>query len=461
MKVLLALPRFEPNASPPLGLAYLAACLRDEGIDVSILDPTFVGWDYAANSIKWGGFDIIGFSCFTMNYNASKRLAGIAKEANNRVVTVFGGVHPTILPKETIRDKEVDIVCIGEAEGTFVQLVKALSANRSLKGIPGIWFKQGKRIVKNKPAEPICNLDHIPFPARDLLPMDRYLNANLGTSAWAVRQPSTTVIVGRGCPFNCTYCSTKLLTGKTVRFRSPQNVINEIESLIREYGIKGVSFIDDTFTMSKEVVEGICDKLIESGLGIDWACHTHVNTISPELLKKMKKAGCTFISLGVESGNQYILDNFVKKGIRLEKVKEVFKWAKQSRITTGAYFLLGIPGETKLNMQETIDFAKSLNLDVVNFNVVRPLPKTEMYKLAEVFGKLKVESWDDFDFDAKPIFESDMWSGEYVEEMCRKAYKEFYFRPSFIIKQLLSIRSRQDLRKIYNGFLMISQRVGK
>lgn len=459
MKVLLTLSRFEPNISPPLGIAYVAACLRKAGIEVEILDPTFENWGFSVERIKRTDYDVIGFSCFTMNYNISKKLAGIAKKSNKNIITVFGGPHPSTHPLETVNDKEVDIVCLGEGEQTFVELFKAIESKKPLKSVSGIVFKQGKKPIQTKPREIFCDLDKLPFPARDLLPMNKYLNAKLGRAAWAVRQPSTTIMVGRGCPYSCTYCTTKLILGKRLRFRSAKNVADEIELLIKDYSIRGLAFIDDTFTISSRIVEEICNEMIKRRIKIDWACQTRLDTISPYLLKKMRKAGCTYVVLGVESGNQHVLDNFVKKGIKLNTVEKAFKWAKQAGIKTGAYFMLGIPGETKENMRETIDFAKKLNPDVVNFNIARPMPKTEMYELAKKYGKINVKGWDDYNFDAKPIFESKDWSSDYVQQMYKQAYKEFYFRPSYMLKQLASIRSLADLKKIYHGFLMIGKRL--
>ena len=455
MKILLTLSRFEPNANPPLGIAYIASALRKAGFDVEILDPSFKGKQFAIDRIKRADYGIIGFSCFTMNYNASRQLAAVAKRANKNVLRVFGGPHVIIVPEESIKDKEVDAICLGEGEITFVELAKALEEDRPLETVNGIWFKKGKKVVKNPVRSMICKLDELPFPARDLLPMDSYLHAELGTGAWAVKQPSTTVLVGRGCPFNCTYCSTKLIFGKSVRLRSPENVVGEIEHLIHDYGIKGIAFADDTFTIDKNVVEGLCNELIRRKIRIEWACNSRIDTISPELLKVMKMAGCTYITFGVESGNQEILDCFVKKGIKLDKVETVFRWTKKAGIRTGACFLFGIPGETLENMQETIDFAVKLNPDVVNFNMVRPMPKTEMYSLAEKYGKVKAKGWDDFNFDAKPIFESKLWSSKDVEEIYRKAYRRFYFRPSFLLKQVLSIRRIDNVKSIYHGLLMV------
>ena len=451
--------RFEPNINPPLGIAYIAASLRKAGFDVEILDPSFEGKQYAVERIKKPDYDIIGFSCFTMNYNASRELADLAKKANKNVLRVFGGPHVIVEPEKTIKDREVDAICLGEGETTFVELARALKEGRPLQSVSGVWFKKNGKIVRNPVRTMICNLDELPFPARDLLPMEKYLNAKLGRAAWAVKQPSTTLMVGRGCPFDCTYCSTKLIFGKSVRLRSPKNVVDEIGQLTEDYGVRGIAFVDDTFTINKKAVEAICEELIGRKISIEWACNSRIDTISPELLRIMKKAGCTYITFGVESGNQGVLDKFIKKGIKLDKVEDVFRWTKQAGIKTGAYFLLGIPGETLENMQETIDFAIKVNPDVVNFNMVRPLPKTEIYYLAEKFGKVTARGWDDFNFDAKPIFESRDWTSKQVEEMYHKAYRSFYFRPSFMAKQLLSVRNPDDMKSIYHGLLMILKQV--
>ncbi|MDO8646856.1 MAG: radical SAM protein [Candidatus Diapherotrites archaeon] len=455
MKILLCLPRFEPNANPPLGLAYIAAVLRQRKFDVEILDPTFENFDFAVKRLEKADFDILGISCFTMNYNVSKKLAAIAKKANPNLLAVFGGPHPSILPEETIKDKEVDAVCIGEGEETFAELAERLSKKKSLKGIKGLWFKQGKKTVKNARRPMIEDLDSIPFPARDLIPMQKYLKAVYGTTAWAVKQPSTTITAGRGCPFNCTYCSTKLVYGLNVRFRSAKNIIAEIELLVKDYGIKGMNFIDDTFTINKKLIFDFCDSLAGKKLDVQWACHTRVNNVSLEMLKKMKAAGCTCVGMGVESGNQFVLDNYIKKGINLEQAVNAFKWAKQAGLITDAYFMIGIPGETKEQMRETINFAKKLDLDVVNFSITRPMPKTEMMEIALRQGSISAKDWDDYDFSAKPIYHTDAWNMEELRALQKQAYRSFYFRPSFVLKQALSIRSVSDLKNKINGLKMV------
>lgn len=455
MKTLLVLPRFEPNSNPPLGLAYIAAAMRNAKQDVEILDPTFEGREFAIQRIKKADYDIIGFSCFTMNVNLAIELAELAKKCNKKALTVLGGVHPTILPEETIKEKSVDAIALAEGEYTFVELHKAVENKKPLKGIKGIWFKKGKKVIKNPPRPLIENLDDLPLPARDLLPMDKYLNASIGRSAWAVKQPSTTITTTRGCPFQCTYCSSWLTFGRRARFRSPEKILEEIQQLVDNYKIKGLAFVDDTFTLRPKVVEAVCDGMIERNLNLEWICHTRVDTVSQALFNKMKKAGCKIVAMGIESGDQWVLDNILKKGIKLEQVEKAFNWARKAGLITDAYFMLGSPGETKEQMLNTIEFAKRSNIDYANFNVTRPMPKTEMHDLAEKYGKLEVNCWEDYDFLAKPIFIADDWTPEEAMALKKRAFREFYFNPRYILRQLFSIRGLDDLKRIFHGVQMV------
>lgn len=456
MKTLLALPRFEPNTNPPLGIAQIAACMRQQNLEADILDPTFEGFEYARRELKRRKYDILGLSCFTMNINVSMELAKIAKKANPKVFVLIGGVHPTIIPEDTLKEKIVDAVAIGEGEITIPEIVKALSKGKDLRGVKGVYFKdKNGKIVKNKPRPMIDNLDSLPLAARDLLPMDKYLHAAIGRSAWAVKQPSTSIMTSRGCPFSCTYCSTWLTFGKKVRFRSAKHILMEIEHMVENYGIKGLSFVDDTFTLRPKLVEEVCDGIIEKGWKLEWICHTRVDTVSEALFRKMKKAGCRVVALGIESGDQWILDNILKKGIKLGQIKKALGWARNAGLITDAYFMLGSPGESLEQMEKTIKFAKDSLVDYANFNVTRPMPRTEMHDLAKKYGTLTVNSWDDYEFSSKPIFESKDWTAEQVAELKRRAYREFYFNPRYVLRQLTSIRGLYDVKRIWHGVQMI------
>jgi len=455
MKILLALPRFRPNTNPPLGLAYVAACLKRTDSEVEILDPTFEGLKYAEKRLKKADYDILGVSCYTMNYTKGLGFAEIAKRANPDCLTIFGGVHPTILPDEVIKEKLVDIVCVGEGEETMVKLATAIREGKSFSLVNGIVYKEDGRIIRNPPSRLREDLDDIPFPQRDLLPMKKYLNARIGRAAWTVEQPATSILATRGCPFHCTFCSSHLIFGRRVRYRSPSNVVDEIEELVRNYGIRGLSFIDDTFTLKREFVSEICKELRNRRLKLEWACNARPDTVTKEMLEEMKGAGCVVLAYGVESGNQRILDNILKKGITLKEVENAFRIASEVGIKIDAYFMMGTPGETIEDMRETINFAKKLNPDAVNFSLTIPMPKTELFEIAKKEGKITAMSWDEYDYTGKPIFVSDKFDSMAVQRLFRKAKISFYLNIGFILQQLISIKNLRDLKKKINGFKLL------
>ncbi len=455
MKVLLTHPRFEPNTNPPLGIAYIASYLRQNGIEAEILDCTFRDFAHAEERLSKGNFDFLGISCFTMNYNKGLEMARIAKEANPDVHVCFGGNHPTIMPDAVLKEQAVDSVAVGEGEQTVLETVKSLEKGKPLKGALGLAYKEKGKAFHNKPRPLIENLDTLPFPARDLLPMDDYLNAEIGRGAWAVKQPSTSIIGSRGCPYNCTYCSSYLMFGRRTRFRSAESIVREIEFLIGRYRINGLSFVDDTYALNPKKMIEFCDLLVERGIGLEWICNARVNTVNPEVLRKMKSAGCTTVSYGVESGDQWVLDNILKKGITLKQVEDAFKWTKDAGMYADALFMVGTPGETRRHIENTIRFARKINADVCNFSITRPMPKTEMYDIALKYGTITAKSWDDYSFMAKPIFSSKELPADEIKRLQRKAYFSFYFNPLYILRQITSVRGFGDAKRLLNGLQMV------
>ncbi|MFH1850442.1 MAG: radical SAM protein [archaeon] len=458
MKFLFAVPRFERDTNPPLGVAYLAASLRQAGFPVDILDPTFGGESYAKKELGRRKFDVFGVSAYTKNYESGLELARLARAHNPKCRIVFGGVHPTILGDEVIQEPLVDIVVLGEAEETIVDLAVALSKGKPLSEVKGIIYKENGRPRTTAPRSLIRDLDKIPFPARDLLPMREYLNANYGRAAWSVKQPATSVITSRGCPYRCTYCSSHLMFGRTVRFRSPENIVGEIRALIRDYGIRGLTFVDDTFTLKADRIEGLHALLKKESIRIEWICNGRVDTVTKDMLRTMKKSGCEVIAFGVESGNQRILDDILHKNLKLARVREVFRWCRELKIKTDAYFMIGIPGETLQDIRNTIRFAKEIRADAVNFSITSPMPKTELYDIAQKHGKIIAEKYSDFDYAKKSVFVSDTLDPETIEKWKRYANRSFYFDPRYVLRQLLSIRGTGDIIKKLKGFLMVLDR---
>jgi len=453
MKILLLLPRIEPNTNPPLG--YLAAFLTKNNYDVEILDPTFEGRDDALKRLAKIDFDVLGISAYTMNFSLGLEFARYAKSQNKNCRILFGGVHPSILYDEVIREEVVDFVAVGEGEETSLELMKALEQDLPLENVDGLVFKRGGRPIVNPPRKLITDLDRLPFPARDLLPMKHYLKASFGRSAWAVRQPATSIVTSRGCPFHCTYCSSHLIFGRKTRYRSVSNIVDEIESLIGDYQIQGLSIVDDTFIISKKQIYEFTEEMKRRKIRIEFICNGRVDIIDKDILKVLKDIGCVGIAFGVESGSQDILDKVLKKGITLEQVRNAFRLAYEVGIPTDAYFMIGIPGEAERDIRETIRFSKTLKASAANFAMTIPMPKTELFGIALEKGEISATSWNDFDYTGKPIFKSKLMDEKRLVKLRKKAILSFYFSFGYLLNQILSIRSVSDLKKKIKGFIML------
>ena len=455
MKILLLLPRIAPNTNPPLGLGYIASVLRKNKVDVEILDPTFGARDEVLKRLARTDYDVLGVSAYTMNYRLGLEFARFAKSQSKHCRVVFGGVHPTILPADVAKEDEVDVVVVGEGEETTLELLNAFKNNLPLEAVKGLVFRTGGKIVTTPPRPLISDLDSLPFPARDLLPMRHYLKANFGRSAWAVRQPATSIVTSRGCPFHCTYCSSHLMFGRKTRYRSVKNIVDEMEWLVQEYQIRGLSIVDDTFIISKKQIHDLADEMRKRKLRLEFICNGRVDIIDKDVLKELKEIGCVGIAFGVESGSQDILDRVLKKGITLDQVRKAFTWAYEAGIPTDAYFMVGIPGETEEDILQTIRFSRTLRASAANFAMTIPMPKTELFDIALEKGEIWAESWDDFDYTGRPIFTSKALDEKKVERLRRKAILSFYFSFTFLRDQILSIRGLPDVKKKMKGFFML------
>jgi len=458
MKILFLVPRLEANTNPPLGVAYIASYIRSKGYsNIEILDPTFEDMNYVFDRLDKMDYDVLGMSSYTMNYNLSLKFAQHVKSKNNNCKIVFGGIHPSILHEDVIKENVVDYVVIGEGEHTFYELLETFKKSGDLKTVDGLVFKQNGQIIKNRDRALIEDLNSLPFPARDLLPMKNYLNANYGRTAWSVKQPATSIVTTRGCPFHCTYCSSHLMFGRKTRYRSVENILAEIDHLVEEYKIKGLSIVDDTFIINKSHIYKLVEELKKRKYKIEFICNGRVDIIDKGILAALKSVGCKGIAFGVESGSQYVLDNILKKGTKLEQVKDAFKWAYEVGIPTDGYFMIGIPGETEENIKETIRFSTQLKASASNFAITIPMPRTELYDIALKHGKITAKSWNDFNYTGKTIYKSETIPQSKLDEYRKKAVISFYFRPSYFIEQLLSIRCFDDILKKAKGFYMLSK----
>ena len=391
----------------PLGLTYLAAVLKDRGFEVDILDMVVYKFsrEKIINKIREYKPDIVGAGSVTMNYPHAKRILKLAKDEG--ATTIIGGPHATFADREVLTEAPwIDIITRRESDYTLLDIVKC----RDLKDVDGITYREDGEIIRNPDRALLMNLDELPFPARHLIPLSKYIAYKTGCS----------MVTGRGCPNRCTFCVGPKMTSRRMRFRDPKLCVDEMEEIL-DYGFDEIIVEDDTFTVNKKHVFAICDEIISRGLKFKWSANARVNTVTKEMLEKMYEAGCIFIQYGVESGNQEIL-KASKKGITLEQVREATKIAKEVGIGVLSSFIIGLPGETEETIKETMDFAKSLGT-YYGYHVLAPFPGTEIRERADELGiKILTDNWLRYDAN-RAVTETEGASAEYMNKIVRDFYK--------------------------------------
>ncbi|MFA6525946.1 MAG: radical SAM protein [Candidatus Buchananbacteria bacterium] len=463
MKVLFINPPFTEYAgleghggkALPLNLAYLAAYLRRErpDVEISVLDceAKEMHYEQIRDEIKKIMPDVVAITAPTPAFAQILEVCRIIKEISPQIVTVLGGPHPTALPKETTAEKNIDISVVFEGEITFSEVVNALDKKLPLSDIQGIVFKDEQgNIIQTVARPPIQDLDSLPFPARDLFPLHLYLPPPTKRMS---DKKSGNMITSRGCCYQCTYCMASFMWQRKVRLRSIKNVADEIEECLNKYGIGEFNFHDELFTISKQRTVEFCQEIIKRKLDIAWVCMVRVDYVDKDTLDWMKKAGCKKLMFGFESGSQMILD-LMKKRVALEKAEEAVKLVKKSGIQTAGNFMIGNIGETEQTIRETIALAKKLNTDTMAFFVASPYPGTEFYDIAKEKGYFRKNfEWKDFTLVSNnlPPLNLPGLPAEKILEWQKKAYRDYYIRPAYIIQKIRSIRSMVDIKNLYNG----------
>lgn len=400
-----------------LGLCYIASVLKNGGHDVQIYNADYVGsneyadqrkiiqsyenykeilnniehplWNEIKVNIKRFSPDIIGITTLTGTYKSAENVARIAKSINNDIIVVVGGTHPTILPIETIKNKYFDYVIRREGEYTFLDIANGVGE----EDILGLTYTNKKdEIINNPDREFIKDLDSLPYPARDL-----FLNDTEYTDYGYI-------MTGRGCPHECTFCASKKIWGRKVRYRSAENVVGEVKYVYDKFGTRQFYFIDDTFTSNNNRAKRICELLLENKLDIQWICETRVDTLDEQLLNLMKAAGCIRTKIGVESGSERILKN-IKKRITKKQIRDAVHLLKKVGIDFTVYLMIGFPGETNSDVRETIEFAKELDAKYYSLSILAPYPGTEIYEdiVKEGGIALPKEHWEYFFHQSKDM----------------------------------------------------------
>ncbi len=451
---------------PPLGIGYLASYLLKHDVDVEIIDAqgedphrmTPISDYHAYRGMGLSEIvsridpktDVIGISnMFTIGYHAVKALASLVRKSFPDTPIILGGSHPTHMPEFCLRDSVADYVFLGENEPALLEFCHYLQGKHDLSAIEGIGYLEAGKYI-HRPAVRITNLnaDHIPFPARHLLPIEKYLAAS--SSHGPTNKRWINLITSRGCPFKCVFC-----TSRKTKFvaRSAKDVVDEVEHCIKEYGIEDFHFEDDNLTLHKPRLIEICDELIKRKVNIEWQTPNGIRSsvVTEELLKKMHSCGCKSIVLAPESGSRRVLDDLIQKGkVDFDHIVALTKAARKLKMKTSAFFVIGFPGETLHDIDLTIKYACRLakaGIDEVCFSLFMPLPGTPLWSVVEDYFKgreidfLELHGATDFN---KAISWSEHYSGAELLNQRSRGYRKFLiyrtvFHPTTVFVSFLNV----------------------
>ena len=426
---------------PPLGILSLASFLMENtDHEISVIDAQVEGFSHSQLADKIASLhpDIVGLT--TMTFTIIDCLETV-KEIRKRVKTciVAGGPHATIYPEECLTEEGLgaDYVISGEGENSFLEFLGDYESGRT------------ERLVY-KTVRFIEDLDGLPFPARELVPIDKYF------SVLAEAYPTTTAMSSRGCPYGCYYCDRPAM-GKNFRSQSPNRVVDEME-WCEKHGIKEIFYYDDTFTINKRRVLRICDEYQHRGLKIKWDIRARVNTVDEELLVAIKGAGCTRIHFGCESAVPRVLRE-LNKGITPSQIETAFMLCHRFGIKTLAYFIIGNPTETKEDMRESLEMAKRLRADFTHVTILTPFPATKLYDMAKSRGIIKTDVWGEYSRNPTKEFIPPLWDEIYsraeLESFLKDFYADFYFRPSYMWEKVKEVKSLRQFKKYFKGALSL------
>ena len=436
---------------PPLGLAYIAGALRAAGYDrVRIVDANLSRNSFSEihKAVAADPPDIVGLSLTTPVFEISLEISRMLKRLKPGTKIIFGGVHPTLFPRDVASLESVDYVVFGEGERTAVELIKAFEKEREPEGLRGVAFKKDGRVIVNAPRPLVENLDELPMPAYDLLPVRRYSNPQ------AAHAPLGMMLTSRGCPFQCIFCDNHVVLGKRFRANSARRMIEEWRILVRGFGVKEIMFKESDFTLDRERVREFCELLMQEPKKAFWTCNGHIGNLDLALLRDMRRAGCRLIQYGVESGDQNILDT-LKKGITVQQIIKTFRLTRQAGIRTVANVMIGNPGDTRETIAKTIDLTKRIKADYANIQFCTPFPGTELYSMAAE-NKWFLDDGDPLRLrtDSCSMNATNIPTPEFGG-MLKKAYRSFYLRPAYIWRRVGSL-SIEDWRVNVRGLLRLA-----
>ncbi len=431
---------------PPMSLVSVATVLRDAGHDVELLDAAALGLTLEDINKTAAPYDAAIILTSTMTLNEDASILQELKAANPHLKTICFGGHVTAEPESSLSRDGIDIIVRRESEYVIRDLVDAMAkGGKDWQEVNGISFKDNGGCRHNPDYPLIDNLDTLPIPDRSMLPKDvDYFNPVVK------RMPYTTMFTSRGCPGQCTFCSSPTFYGRSLRFRSAETVIREVQEIER-LGYKEIFFRDEIFTASKKRVMDVCKGIKDKNIDITWICSARIGSVDLEMMKAMKGAGCHMLRLGVESGVQGLLDS-VKKGITVEQTRQTMDWAHQVGMDVHAHMMIGLPGESSDTLKETMRFIREVDPTIVTFGIMTPYPGTPLF---EEIRRKHPEIGDGTNADLSMLHTTSFYNEyftdltpEELSEYIRKVYKNFYMRPGYVLKWLGRVKSVDEFKRV-------------
>ncbi|MCX5695221.1 MAG: radical SAM protein [Candidatus Omnitrophica bacterium] len=437
------------RGTTPLGLVCIAASLIKDGHGVRILDLNLTDNpdEFLQRAIKDDKPDFVGITSTTPLIKKAYHLSSLIKAIDKSITIIVGGAHPSALPEDVLKESSIDCVVQGEGDFIFSLIVKE-GLSRS---IPNIFYKNNGMIVSSCIHNDIIkDLDRLPFPAYELLNINRYYQPRISSR----RAPLGYLETSRGCYGKCIFCN-KNIHGYQMRMKSVSRVVDEMDRMLG-LGFREIQIIDDLFTADMNRAYAICEEIMRRNLKFPWYPRggIRVDRVNEKLLKIMKRAGCYRIPFGIESGSQRIID-IVGKKISLEQAQRAVTLAKKAGLETECYFMLGLPGECEDDLKKTIEFSVKLNPDYVKFAITIPLPGTRMFDDMSSRGQIKTKDWDKYNFSVSPkeLYEHDSLSWKTIDKYYNISHRKFYFRLSYLLKMFFKTLANGTLLSHARAFL--------
>jgi anaerobic magnesium-protoporphyrin IX monomethyl ester cyclase len=443
----------------PLGLGYIASYLKKYGgHEVRMYEPEaqrLSGGDILKLIAEFAP-DIIGITCSTPNFIRAIDLAKACKAVSSAKV-VIGGVHASAIP-EFIIDKYsdcIDFVIVGEGEKTMLDLVSSYEQGTLLEHVNGLVYMKDNHVIRTGKRAFMEDLDSLPFPARELIPQDLF-TPNMHNARY---RNCMTILTSRGCPFNCSFCAARIVSGRKYRMHSSEYVLAEMEMLKKDYSARQLIITDDTFTINHDRLEKICRGMIDRKLNLAWFCFSQVTTVNKEILELMKAAGCYSIGFGIESADEEILKK-MGKPITPEKAKETVRTANKLGLKTQAFYILGSPGETSAQMEKTIEFSREVNAVLTFYNMLTPYPGTKEFD--HYFSGIPPEKieWDNFVAVGEHcVLERSAIPAKDLQTMIAHANTGYYLHPLRILNLLRHIRTPYEFTNYLRGGISLVRQI--